>query len=131
MLEAEEDFDDDLADGGHDYADLAAAMGTPEDEEVGSDKEGDGHSGSELGSGDHDLSILSDDDEEDLDDDADSPGSDKEPMADSGSDQEADDGVNPFELAEATDSEDDLVQQGTLWVQMPPVLACFLVPMSV
>ncbi|KAL3136772.1 hypothetical protein ABBQ38_005486 [Trebouxia sp. C0009 RCD-2024] len=115
VLDAEEDFDDDLGDGGHDYADLAAAMGTAEEEEAESDEEEGGDSGSELGSGDPDLDIPSDDDEEDAADldDADSAGSGDDVMPDSSSDQEADDEVNPFELAEATDSEDDLLQKGS------------------
>lgn len=124
VLDAEEDFDDDLGDGGHDYADLAAAMGTAEEEEAESDEEEGGDSGSELGSGDPDLDIPSDDDEEDAADldDADSAGSGDDVMPDSSSDQEADDEVNPFELAEATDSEDDLLQKGTP-AKMPLILA--------
>ena len=114
MLDAEEDFDDDLGDAGHDYADLAAAMGPPEEEDH-SDKEEDKGSGSEPGSGDH--AMPSEDEEEEVDlDDGDSAGSGGSGMSGSDleeSDQEVDDELNPFELAEATDSEDEPMQKGT------------------
>ena len=116
VLDAEEDFDDELGDVGHDYADLAAAMGSPEAEED-SDEEEAGDSDSELGSGDHDLNVPSEDEEGDMAlDDADSADSGDDAMSGSDldeSDHEVDDEVNPFELAEATDSEDELGHQGT------------------
>ena len=137
MLDAEEDFDDDLADGGHDYADLAAAMGPPE-EEAHSDEEEDEGSASELGSGDHAMPSEDEEEETDLNDD-DSAGSGDSGMSGSDvdeSNQEVDDELNPFELAEATDSEDEPVQKGSAF--RPPsqqafqqcmylrVLVCFL-----
>ena len=113
VLDAEEDFDDDLGDGSHDYADLAAAMGSPE-EEVDSDEEGNEGSGSELGVGDHVM--PSNGEEEDVDwGDDDSAGSGSGGISGSDlddSDQEVDDELNPFELAEATDSEDEPKRAG-------------------
>lgn len=113
VLDAEEDFDDDLGDAGHDYADLAAAMGSPE-EEVHSDQEEDAGSDSELGSGDPDM--PTDDEEEDMSldgDDSVSSGSGARSEGNSDeSDQEVDDELNPFELAEGTDSDDESPQKG-------------------
>ena len=114
VLDAEEDFDDELGDGGHDYADLAAAMGSPEEEEEStSDEEEDGESGSELEAGDHDM--FSDGEEEgvglDDDDSSDAGGSH---MSDSDLDESGvSEELNPFELAEATDSEDEQKLKGT------------------
>lgn len=118
VLDAEEDFDDELGDAGHDYADLAAAMGSPEAEEDSDEEEEEtGDSDSEPGSGDHDLDVPSEDEEGDMAlNDADSMDSGDDAMSGSDldeSDQEVDDEVNPFELAEATDSEDELGHQGT------------------
>ena len=114
-MDAEEDFDDDLGDAGHDYADLAAAMGSPE-EEVHSDQEEDAGSDSELGSGDPDM--PTDDEEEDMSldgDDSASSGSGARSGGNSDeSDQEVDDELNPFELAEATDSDDEPLQKGNI-----------------
>lgn len=115
VLDAEEDFDDELGDGGHDYADLAAAIGSPEEEEATSDDEEDGDSGSELEAGVHDMS--SDEEEEgvglDEDDSSDAGGSH---MSESDLDEldgQKYDELNPFELAEATNSEDEQKIKGT------------------
>ena len=116
MLDAEEDFDDDLGDGGHDYANLAAAMGSPEEEVASDEEEDDEGSGSELGSREHIMPL--EDEEEDVDfDDDDSAGSGSGGMSGSDlddSDQEVDDELNPFELAEATDSEEESKPTGKL-----------------
>lgn len=128
VLDAEEDFDDEEGDAGHSYADLAAAMGAPEEEESAEDEEEGLASESEADSGadEDDAEELIASDEED--DDADLGLSDMDDMTDSlddaddivsgsasdFSDQEAAEDVNPFELAEATDSEDDGSTKGAV-----------------
>ena len=126
VLDAEEDFDDEEGDDAHSYADLAAAMGAPEEAES-AEEEGLA-SESELGSDAADneggiLDVPSDEEEDDADlalsdmNDADSlDDADNDVMSGSGSDhsdQEVDEDVNPFELAEATDSDDDMSTKGT------------------
>lgn len=112
ILDAEEVYDD-APDAGHEYADLAAAMGDEEDSAQDSDV------GSAADSGDE--SDMASDVEDDLGlndmQDADSAdqdsGMDDPDQSDEEADSANDDALNPFELAEATDSEDDHKQKGT------------------
>ena len=116
MLDAEEGFDD-IAEGDHEYADLAAAMGNNEDdsdqEEEDEEEEADA---SELGS--DDLGLASDEDDDlGLSDMEEAESADEDdPMGSQDdldqSDQEADDDLNPYELPEATDSEEEEMQKG-------------------
>ena len=123
VLDAEEDFDDDLGDGGHDYADLAAAMASPE-ESTHSDEEEEEGSGSES----EDRDMPTDDEEEDVSsDDERSNSSGSNGMSRHDSDelnQEVDDELNPFELAEATDSDNEPLQKGTI-LQLTPSRQAF------
>ena len=126
VLDAEEGYDD-VPDSGHDYADLAAAMGGNEDdsqEDEGADGAEDagslGSDEDELGSDeDTDSDQLASDDEHE--DDLEMSGDESEEQddlmlsdgdeADPEADAEEDD-INPFELASATDSEEEQHQSG-------------------
>lgn len=119
VLDAEEGFDD-MPDSSHDYADLAAAMGGRGDE---SDEEEDGPSS--VGSEEEDLpgddesdSAAADEDDLEMGTDADSAEDDdlmlsEANQADSDGASGADDeDLNPFDLAAATDSEEEQQQTG-------------------
>ena len=115
ILDAEEVYDD-APDAGHEYADLAAAMGDEEDSaqnedsDVGSDADKDDEM--DMASDVEDDLGLSDTDDADSADDDDS-GMNGLDQSDQVADSADDDALNPFELAEATDSEDDQKQKGT------------------
>lgn len=120
ILDAEEVYDD-APESGHAYADLAAAMGDEEDSEQ--EEEGEELESAELGSDadDDDLDLVSDE-EDDLGlsdmDDADSADEGSDMDDPDHSDQQADDPddneLNPFELAVATDSDDEPKRKGAL-----------------
>jgi hypothetical protein len=122
ILDAEEVYDD-APESGHAYADLAAAMGDEEDSDQEEEEEGEEQEGPELGSDadDDDLDLVSDEEDDlvlsDMDD-ADSADEGTDMDDPDHSDQQADDAdddeLNPFELAEATDSDDEPKQKGAL-----------------
>lgn len=118
ILDAEEVYDD-APESGHAYADLADAMGNEEDSDQDEEEEeGQEQEDAELGS-DDDLDSVSDE-EDDLGlsdmDDADSTDEASDMDDPDHSDQQADDPdddtLNPFELAEATDSDDEPKRKG-------------------
>ena len=119
ILDAEEVYDD-APESGHAYADLAAAMG---DEEDSDQEEEEAQERAELGSDadDDDLDLVSDE-EDDLElgdvenaDSADESSDMDDPdLSDQQADDADDDELNPFELAEATDSDDEPKRKGAL-----------------
>ena len=115
MLDAEEGFDD-IAEGDHEYADLAAAMGNNEDDSDQEEEDEEEANASELGS--DDLGLASDEDDSlGLSDMEEAESADEDdPMGSQDdldqSDQKTDDDLNPFELPEATDSEEEEMQKG-------------------
>ncbi len=125
ILDAEEVYDD-APESGHAYADLAAAMGDEEDSDQ-DEEEGEEQEGAELGSDaddDNDLDLVSDEEDNlglsDMDDaDSADEGSDMDDPdhSDQQADDPDDDELNPFELAEATDSDDEPKQKGALGLQ--------------
>ena len=115
MLDAEEGFDD-IAEADHEYADLAAAINNNEDDSDQEEEDEEEADASELGS--DDLGLASDEDDNlGLSDMEEAESADEDdPMGSQDdldqSDQEADDDLNPFELPEATDSEEEEMQKG-------------------
>ena len=121
ILDAEEVYDD-APESGHAYADLAAAMGDEEDSEQEEEEE-EVQEGAELGSDadDDDVDLVSDEEDDlglsDMEDadSADEGGDMDDPdHTDQQTDDADDDELNPFELAEATDSDDEPKQKGAL-----------------
>ena len=109
ILDAEEVYDD-APESGHAYADLAAAMGDEEDsDQEEEEEEQEVEEGAELGSDadDDDLDLVSDEEDELGLSDMDDPD-----HSDQQADNLDDDELDPFELAEATDSDDEPKQKG-------------------
>jgi hypothetical protein len=121
ILDAEEVYDD-APESGHAYADLAAAMGDEEDsDQEEEEEEQEVEEGAELGSDadDDDLDLVSDEEDElglsDMENaDSADEGSDMDDPdhSDQQADNLDDDELDPFELAEATDSDDEPKQKG-------------------
>lgn len=114
ILDAEEVYDD-APDAGHEYADLAAAMGDEEDsaQDEDSDVGSDADSGDEMDMAsdvEDDLGLSDMDSADSADEDS---GMGDPDQSDEEADSANDEALNPFELAEATDSEDDQKQKGT------------------
>lgn len=113
-MEAEEEFEDTIG-GSHDYADLASAM---RQADADSDQEEEDQGASDLGSENEEM--LSDVDQLDSEHELVHLGSDDSAGEQASSDEEEqsqssgslDDDLNPFELAEGTDSDDDKASRG-------------------
>lgn len=130
-MEAEEEFEDTIG-GSHDYADLASAM---RQAGADSDQEEEDQDLSDVAS-DDDEEVLSDGEQVDSDGELVHLGSDESAGEGSSDDEEDaqgegsshDDDLNPFELAEGTESEDGEAQQGkcTLPGLHKSMLVCFV-----
>ena len=112
-MEAEEEFEDTIG-GSHDYADLASAM---RQADADSDQEEEDQGASDLGSEDEEMPSDVDQVSEDKlvhlgsDDSAgEQASSDEEEQSQSSG--SLDDDLNPFDLAEGTDSDDEKASRG-------------------